>query len=274
MSQIPIESYNEMINVETEKASFNDYMNDLLAYYYDNDNRKLFKFMMECFELKDKFSIPTTKLIEFNLIRSTRSGYMRQRLIDIGLVEDIDFIQVPVVETLFTGEIDHMFELTGDAFLKLVEVHLPAKLSEYHYFIQIAIINYIQYEHMKDVHDNEKSEEDTSESESSDDGESDSSEDDFIPDCIKQQRDFYNNKLNHIDEYTVNNWLIVNNLEQYIMNFIQYMKMFTFVSFLLHICYIFNLNPDTLWPILVWIYHFIIKLINNGTEWAITLYDN
>jgi len=265
MAHTTIESHNQMIYIHATKLTLREYMNDLMTNYVDTNDVKLFKYMMKCFELKDTFSVPDHKLIEFKLIRSTRSEYMRQRLTDIGLEEDIDFIEVPVSGTIFTEQLDQSFGLTGKAFIKVVRLNNPFKLNEYYSFIQSTLFNYIQYEALKDDHDNKNNEssEDDSESESEDiteDGESDSVySEEYIPECIKEQRDLYNNKLNRIDDYTINTWLIVNNIEYWITNFIRYMKLVAFAGFLLYICFMFNLNPHTLWVALVWIYHFIMN---------------
>lgn len=265
MVNTTIESHNQMIYIHAAKSTLCEYMDDLLVKYVDANDKKLFSYMMECFQLKDTFSVPDYKLFEFNLIRSTRSEYMRKRLTDIGLDEDIDFIEVPVSGTIFTEQLDQSFGLTGKAFLKVVGLSNPSKLSEYYSFIQSTLFNYMQYEAIKDDHDNKNNEtsEDDSENDSellSEDGESDSIDsEEYIPESIREQRDLYNTKLNRIDDYTINTWLIVNNIEYYISSFIRYMKLITFASFLLHVCFMFNLNPHTLWVVLVWIYHFIVN---------------
>lgn len=270
MVNTSIESHNQMIYIHAVKLTLAEYMNELIVKYIDTDDAKLFNYMMECYQLNDTFSVPDYKLIEFNLIRSTRSEYMRQRLTDIGLVEDIDFIEVPVSGTIFTEQLDQSFGLTGKAFIKVLWLNNPRKLNEYYSFIQSTLFNYMQYEALKDDHDNKNNEtsEDDSENDSemlSEDGESDSLDsEEYIPESIKDQRDLYNTKLNRIDDYTINTWLIVNNIEHYISSFIRYMKMVAFVTFLLHVCFMFNLNPHTFWIVLIWIYNFILKLFNKN----------
>ena len=291
MVNTSIESHNQMIYIHAVKLTLAEYMDELIVKYIDTDDAKLFNYMMECHQLNDTFSVPDHKLIEFNLIRSTRSTHMWQRLTDIGLVEDIDFIEVPVSGTIFTEQLDQSFGLTGKAFIKVLRLNNPCKLNEYYSFIQSTLFNYMQYEVLQyealqyehdNNHDNNKSTENDSESEpddsesepddsesepdDSDDGESDSLDsEEYIPESIKAQRDLYNNKLNRIDDYTINTWLIVNNIEHYISSFIRYTKMVAFVTFLLHICFMFNLNPHTLWIVLIWIYRFIRKLFNNNS---------
>lgn len=244
MTYMNIEQYNKSLcDSDSSKISLNQYKNYILNEFYSNENyAKLFDYLLNLDESKDSFDVSDDALIEFELIRSTRSINIKRKLETYGLVYLVDFVKTS----------DNKYLLTGKALIKILKYYPDTKiiLGEYREFLQTVLYHYIQYE---EYYTNQfrvelisnNSEESNLESEKEYGSESACGSEADI-DNQKDLKPLDDNliqfKLNKIDDYAMSILLSVNNLHIRLNNFTSKYKYALYIVFVCHILNTLGIN--------------------------------
>jgi hypothetical protein len=137
------------------KISLQEFFTYVHATYYSDQDISFMEYFLELTQHSGEFVVPHTKLLEFGIMSSTRSSNVLEKLAQLDLENEVDYLLLDIQQQLTSGaKYSKQYMLTPEAFkLALMSAKKypgqavnPLVYRKYYLLLEVAFKLYTDYE--------------------------------------------------------------------------------------------------------------------------------